>query len=160
MSRLTRMIERLSTQQACIDHVARAIAGQPGVVLEIGLGKGRTVDHMREVMPDREIYAFDGFVHAPPAAVPDDDHLFLGDFRETLITPPDHLRGQAIFAHADIGSEDRDADAVLAPIVGERLVSWLRPGAFVASDRDLKVQAWQRLSVLDGQPWQYFIYRT
>jgi hypothetical protein len=154
------MIARLTTQQACIDLAARLIADQPGVVLEIGLGKGRTLDHMREVMPEREIFAFDRFVHAPAAVVPDDDHLFLGDFQDTLAAPPDALKGQAVFAHADIGSEDRAADAVLAPIVADLLARWLRPGAVVATDREMNRQGWQPLPDLSAMPWPYFIYRT
>jgi len=160
MSRLTRMIARLTTQQACIELAARLIADRPGVVLEIGLGKGRTIDHMRDVMPGREIFAFDRFVHAPAVAVPDDDHLFLGDFRATLAEPPERLRGQAVFAHADIGSEDREADAVLAPIVADLLARWLQPGAIVATDRAMDRQGWQPLDDVPDLPWPYFIYRT
>lgn len=160
MSRLTRMIARLTTQQACIELAARLIAERPGIVLEIGLGKGRTLDHMREMMPEREIFAFDRFVHAPKAAVPDADHLFLGDFRDTLAEPPAALRGRAVFVHADIGSENREADAVLAPIVADLLAGWLQPGAIVATDREMKRPGWQPLPDLRAMPWPYFIYRT
>ena len=51
MSRLHSFIHRVQAQLACLDEAARVIAGIPGVVFELGLGNGRTYDHLREVTP-------------------------------------------------------------------------------------------------------------
>jgi hypothetical protein len=42
MSRLDAMIVRLCAQRAVITMAQREIAGTPGVILEFGLGKGRS----------------------------------------------------------------------------------------------------------------------
>ena len=63
MSRLDSMIGRLMAQRACLDWVASAIGGLPGPVLEIGLGNGRTYDHLRGRLPQREIHVFDRWCH-------------------------------------------------------------------------------------------------
>src|SRR5689334_15757612 len=84
MSRLDSFIRRLEAQRACLDQAARLIEGLPGNVLEFGLGNGRTYDHLRERLPDREIYVFERQIAAHPACIPPADHLFLGDFLDTL----------------------------------------------------------------------------
>ena len=55
MSRLDAFIRRLQAQRTCLGLAADLVAGVPGPVLELGLGNGRTYDHLRELMPDREI---------------------------------------------------------------------------------------------------------
>ena len=163
MSRLTHMADRLMTQGLCLDWAARLIAGVPGPVLEIGLGKGRTYDHLREILPGREIFAFDRDVHAPPALVPDARHLILGDFRDTLPRVAATI-GAAALAHADIGSDDRDADAELAAAVAVILADCLAPGAIVATDRAMDGPmdggGWVALELPDGAGWPYFMYRV
>ena len=159
MSRLTHMADRLITQALCLDAVARLIEGVAGPVLEIGLGKGRTYDHLRELLPEREIFAFDRAVHAPPALVPDDAHFILGDFRDTLPRVAATI-GAAALAHADIGSDDRAADAELAAAVAAILADCLVPGAIVATDRAMDGQGWAGLELPDGARWPYFMYRV
>ena len=88
MSRLDSAIRRLQAQRACLDHVCRLIAGPDspvaGPVLEVGLGNGRTYDHLRQSLPGRPIYAFDRQVAAHPDCVPEAPFLLLGDFRDSL----------------------------------------------------------------------------
>ena len=84
MSRLDSFIRRLEAQRACLNHAAALIAGVDGAVLELGLGNGRTYDHLRALFPDREIFVFDRRVAAHPDCIPDDAHMILGDVRETL----------------------------------------------------------------------------
>ena len=55
MSRLDSFIRRLEAQRACLNQAAALIVGLDGAVLELGLGNGRTYDHVRELFPDREI---------------------------------------------------------------------------------------------------------
>ena len=55
MSRLDSFIRRLVAQRACLDHAAQLIGGLDGAVLELGLGNGRTYDHLRSLFPGREI---------------------------------------------------------------------------------------------------------
>lgn len=154
-SQLDRMIARLTAQRDHLAVAATAIRDVPGPVLEIGLGKGRTYDHLRRLFPDRDIYAFDGSVHAPARLVPDAEHLFVGDFRETLSTATAQLPPAAL-AHADFGSEDRDRDAAQAKWLGPLIDRLMAPGGIVVSDREMAVERWMPVEGPPGD-WQYFL---
>lgn len=158
-SHLDRMIARLTTQRDHLAAAAIAIRDVPGPVLEIGLGKGRTYDHMRRLFPDRDIFAFDGCVHAPPGRVPDPDGLFVGNFKVTLADAADRLPAPATLAHADFGSEDRDWDATQAEWLGPLIDRLMAPGGVVISDREIAVEGWTQI---DGPPgkWPYYMWRT
>ena len=67
MSRLDSFIRRLEAQRACLDLAARRSPICRGPVLELGLGNGRTYDHLRELLPLREIFVFERDVRAHPA---------------------------------------------------------------------------------------------
>ena len=58
MSRLDSMIRRLTAQRICIDLALDFISDVDGPVLELGLGNGRTYDHLREHSEGREIFVF------------------------------------------------------------------------------------------------------
>jgi hypothetical protein len=160
MSELDRMISRLVTQRACLDHAADALADVPGAVLEVGLGKARTFDHLRGAFPGRDLYAFDFEVHAPKRLVPDAASLFLGDFRETLVRAHRELGRCAALVHADIGSRDRAADAMLAAEVAPMIAALTVTGGMVLTDREMDV-GWEALALPDGVSgdWPYFMYR-
>ena len=136
-SRLSRMIARLLTQRACLEHAARLIEEVEGLVLEVGLGKGRTYDHLRRLLPEREILIFDRDVHAPADCVPADDRLVLGDFRDTLAAVRSRLEGRVALIHADIGSEDRAVDRELAAALGPLVAALTASGGVVLCDRPL-----------------------
>jgi len=84
MSRLDSFIRRLEAQRACLDRAAELIRDIDGFVLELGLGNGRTYDHLRSLFSDRKIYVCERQVAAHPDCVPPPDMLILGDMRETL----------------------------------------------------------------------------
>jgi hypothetical protein len=138
VSRLDSFIRRLEAQRACLDIAMAAVADLPGPVLELGLGNGRTYDHLRERLPTREIFVFDRQMLAHPADRPDEHHLLLGDFRETLPGALNRLPGKAALAHADIGSGDSKATAELAEWLAGALVALLAHGAWVVADQPLR----------------------
>jgi hypothetical protein len=107
-------------------------------VLELGLGNGRTYDHLRELLPTRQIFVFDREVRAHPADRPDPSHLLLGDFRDTLPNADRRLPGKAALAHADIGSGDSQATAELARWLASELPALLAAGAWVVVDQPLR----------------------
>jgi len=162
MSELDRMISRLVTQRACLDYALDLLCDVPGSVLEVGLGKARTFDHIRETFAGRPQYAFDFEVHAPKRLVPAAETLFLGDFRETLKQAEVELGRTAALVHADIGSRDRAADAILATEIAPLIEALLVPGGMVITDREMGGMAWQQLDQPDGVSgdWPYFLYRT
>jgi hypothetical protein len=157
-SRLDRMIARLTTQRRCLEHAAGLVRRLPGPVLEIGLGKGRTFSHLRLLLPGREIFAFDGSIHCPPDCVPDPEHLFIGDFRDTLAAAQPRLAGRAALAHADFGTEDPARDAALAEALGPLIDALMAPGGVVVSDREMAARRWSPVPAPAGR-WPYFLWR-
>lgn len=158
-SQLDRMIARLTAQRDHLEAAAIAIHDIPGPVLEIGLGKGRTYDHLRVLFAEREIFAFDGDVHAPPGRVPDADYLFVGDFRDTLPAARERLPAPAALAHADFGSEIRERDAAQAKWLGPLIDRLMAPGGVVISDRAMAVEGWSAIKGPDCG-WAYFMWRV
>ncbi len=136
-SRLDVFIARMSAQKAFLEDVAARIAGTDGPVLELGLGNGRTFDHLREILPEREIFVFDRSVTAHPASIPDGDHMIIGDIRDTLAFCGPRVKHPAALIHCDLGTGDPTADLAkahwLAPLIAERTAS----GGFVATGIEL-----------------------
>jgi hypothetical protein len=161
VSRLDSAIRRLAAQRACLDRAAELVAGLNGVVLELGLGNGRTFDHLREVLPGREIYVFELQVAAHPDCIPDDDHLILGDVREMLTVMRPRFAGQVALAHIDLASGDEAGSERLASGIPLLLSPLMRPGGIIVSERELPHSAWGPVALpADVPPGRYRIYRS
>jgi hypothetical protein len=134
MSRLDSFIRRLEAQRACLNRAAELIADTDGYVLELGLGNGRTYDHLRSILPSREIYVCERRVAAHPDCVPPSERLILGDMRETLVSARDRFGGRVALVHFDVGTGDAAANRVLAAQLTPIILPLLCPGAVLASD--------------------------
>lgn len=160
MSRLDSFIRRLEAQRACLNMAAAHIRDVPGPVLELGLGNGRTYDHLRELMPEREIFVFEREVRAHPACIPDAAHLLLGDIQETLPAARRRLPALAALAHTDMGTGDAAANAALAAWLAKTLPAVLVAGAWVVADQPLYDPRLARQPPPGGiAPERYFLYR-
>jgi hypothetical protein len=161
MSRLDSAIRRLQAQRACLDLAAKMIRDVPGPVVELGLGNGRTFDHLRHLLPGRAIFAFDRQLDAHPDCVPDAAHLVLGDFADTL---PDALRrvgGPAALIHADTGTGEAERNARLAAWLAPHLAALAAPGGIILSDQELVGLSATALPLPEGvAAGRYFLYRT
>lgn len=136
MSRLDGFIERMQVQRACIDWALAELHGMPGHILELGLGNGRTYDHLRERAPERDIYVFDRRIAAHPQSTPPDSHVFLGEVADTLPQAARRLGPGAALLHTDLGGADPDANDRFARAISPLLLPLMRPGGIVvASDR-------------------------
>ncbi len=100
MSRLDSVIARLMAQRACLDFACAAISDIAGPVLELGLGNGRTYDHLRSRLPERRIFVFERQISAHPDCVPPDQDVFLGDFLQHLPVALDRTGRPAALVHA------------------------------------------------------------
>lgn len=161
MSRLDSFIRRMEAQRACLDWAAGAVAGVPGPVLELGLGQGRTYDHLRERLKGREIFVFERRVAAHPGSIPDASHLILGDIRETLFGALTRIGAQAALAHYDIGSADEAASRALTAAVAPMLALLMAPGGIVLGDQPMAHPRWAALPLPDGvKPGRYHVYRV
>ena len=160
MSRLDSFIRRLQAQRACLDHAAGLIAGLDGIVLELGLGNGRTYDHLRSLFPSREIYVCERRVAAHPDCVPPAERLILGDMRDTLPAARARLAGRVALAHLDAGSGDDEANRRLAAALTPLLMPLLCQGAVLVSDPEIACAELKPLPLPDGvRPGRYHLYR-
>ena len=141
LTRLDRAIRRLQAQRACLDWAAAEIAAVPGLVVELGLGNGRSFDHLRARLPDREIYVFERSVNAHPDTIPAADRLILGNIEETLLQSRQRFAGRVALLHSDIGTGDDARNARIAAWLGPEILPYLAPGAIVASDQQLAALA-------------------
>jgi hypothetical protein len=160
MSRLDSFIRRLEAQRACLEHGARLIERLPGPVLELGLGNGRTYDHLRALLPDRKILVFDRQVNAHPDCIPDPADLLLGDIAETLPAAINRVGDGAALAHTDLGTGDALRNARLAAWIGRTLPPLLAVGGIVIADQALNDVRLEPLPLPPGvADRRYFMYR-
>ncbi|PWC32679.1 class I SAM-dependent methyltransferase [Azospirillum sp. TSO35-2] len=159
-SLLDRMIDRMTVQRAALAWARDAVAGLDGMVLEVGLGKGRTYDHLRTLFPPRDILVFDMWVRVPPELTPDEDRLFVGDFQATLPAAAERFGRCARFAHADFGSTDRDHDAGQAAWLAPLIDTMMLPGGLVLSDRALDRPNWTPVELPVTGRWTYHAWRV
>jgi len=161
MSRLDSFIRRLQAQRSCLDHAADLIRDLPGPILELGLGNGRTYDHLRERLPGREIYVCERHVAAHPDCIPPDRFLILGDVRETLPRARERIGTAVAFVHADLGSGDVQASLRQAAELAPLIAGLLLPGGIVVSDQALATPRLLPLELPVGvKPGRYFLYHV
>lgn len=160
MSRLDSFIRRLEAQRACLNHAAALIRGIDGIVLELGLGNGRTYDHLRELFADREIYVCERRIAAHPDCVPAPEFLILGDMRETLPELWERFGGRVALAHFDAGTGDAAANLALAAELTASIVPLLRRGAVLVSDPPIASAELEPLLLPEGvAARRYHLYR-
>jgi hypothetical protein len=141
MSRLDAHIAQKIAQRDGLDFAARRLAGRGGVIVEFGLGKGRSYSHLVERFPGREVFCFDRRDATHPGWGPPPDHLYLGEFADVLEDPAVHaaFAGRVLLAHLDLAfGESRDTR--VHEFVVERIHPWLAPGGLLLSDRPLALR--------------------
>lgn len=146
MSRLDSHIRQKIAQRDSINLAARWLGNTGGVIVEFGLGTGRSYSHLVERFPDREIFCFDRRDVCHPRSRPPADHLYLGEFAQVLEDPglQARLAGRVMLAHLDIGYGGPE-DAELPGFLLDRIHAWLMPGAVVLSDQPVPLRPTWRL---------------
>lgn len=161
MSRLDSFIRRLAAQRECLGLAAALIADVPGPVLELGLGNGRTFDHLRTLLPGRDIFVFDRQVLAHPDCVPAADRLILGDLQQTLVKTCRRFGSPVALVHADIGSGSSARDAETIEFLKANLPRVLHGRGVIASDQRIVPDGWEAQPLPMGiDPDRYFLYRS
>jgi hypothetical protein len=159
MSRLDSFIARLTAQRACLNWAAAELAGRPGPVLELGLGNGRTYDHLLSLFPANPVYVFDRKISANPKSRPPEDRLILGDFRETLPGALTRTGSPALLAHGDFG-DGTAATEELARFMEGAIDALVAPGGLIVADQPMSRPGWQPLPLPEGVAvGRYHIWR-
>jgi hypothetical protein len=160
LTRLDKAIRRLEAQRACLDWAVGEIDGTAGIVVELGLGNGRSFDHLRARLPGRDIYVFERSPAAHPASTPAADRLIVGNLEATLPASKERFAGKVAFLHSDIGTGDDDRNARFAEWLGPHLLPLLAPGAIVASDQRLPaLEEWRTEPPEGVSEDRYYLYR-
>ncbi|GAA5541661.1 hypothetical protein Brsp02_02288 [Brucella sp. NBRC 113783] len=129
MSRLDSFIRRLCAQRDILNSIADDVRAIPGTIMELGLGNGRTYDHIRELFPDRRIIAFDRVARSFESSTPQGDNLVVGEIKDTI---GDYLGIEAALVHADIGTGHEDLDALTLTWLPDAVASLLKRGGIAA----------------------------
>ena len=160
MSRLDSFIRRLEAQRACLDWAANLVGAMDGDVLELGLGNGRTYDHLRKLFPTRAIYVCERSVSAHPDCIPPSSLLLLGDMRETLPAVRSRFADRIALAHLDAGTGDVEASKALADEITPLIVPLLRADGVLVSEPILSTDELYPLPLPLGiEPGRYNLYR-
>lgn len=160
MSRLDSFIRRLEAQRACLNQAVEVVRARPGPVFELGLGNGRTYDHLRTLCPEREIYVFERQVRAHPDCIPPKDFLIEGDLQETLPVMAARFENRVALVHSDIGTGDVEASAAIGRWIGGWLPRLLAPGGLALSDQVAAFPGAEELPPPEGvRSGRYYLYR-
>ena len=158
MSRLESMRRRLTAQIDGINWAAGQIAGIDGDVLELGLGNGRSYDHLRQEIKGRRIWVIDRILKCHPSCVPPEADFLQGEAEDML----HHLaqtKARVALAHYDFGFGVKELDVAeggkLSPLIAAVMV----PGGLVLSQQPLV--GFQQISGPDAiDPERYLFYRA
>lgn len=132
-SRLDLFIDRMVSQRACINHAAEMVSDLSGPAFELGLGNGRTYDHLCSVLGQRPLYVFERAVASHPDSTPPEDALILGDVRETLPAAFARFGATAVLIHADLGGHNREKNDAFAQLLSPIVQPLLAPGGLMVS---------------------------
>ena len=158
MSRLESMRRRLTAQIDGINWAALQIAEVTGDVLELGLGNGRTYDHLRQELPERDIWVVDRVLQCHPSCVPPEAFFLQGDAMEVL---PKLLKqgGKIALAHYDFGHGIKEKDVAEAAALSPAIAAVMAPGGIIVSGQPLV--GFEELSGPEGiPPGRYLFYRA
>lgn len=132
MSRLDSAIRRLCAQRDCLN--AAVAAAPEGVFLEVGLGNGRTYNHLREIAPDREIWVIDRQMNAHPASAPPDALFLCGEADDMLAALHGRIGRKVALAHYDLGVGIEEQDTPLRARMAPLLRDLLAPAALLVAN--------------------------
>lgn len=158
MSRLETMRRRLSAQIDGLNWAAGRIKSVDGDVLELGLGNGRSYDHLRQELPKRRIWVIDRVQNAHPSCIPPAEDFLQGEAEQMMADLAE--RGVKIaLAHYDFGFGVKALDMAegvkLSPLIASLMVS----GGLVVSQQPMVgMQQLRGPETID--PDRYLFYRT
>jgi SAM-dependent methyltransferase len=158
MSRLDSMLRRLTAQRDGLNWAAQQTANLDGDVLDLGLGNGRTYDHLREILPDRRIWVVDRVLKCHPSCTPPAADFLQGE-AEPMLRQLVDTGTQIIMAHYDFGSGIKENDVAEAARLSPLIARVVQPGGIIISGQPL-VGIKQITGPASIAPDRYMFYRT
>jgi S-adenosyl-L-methionine methyltransferase len=158
MSRLDSMLRRFTAQRDGLNWAAQEIAGIGGDVLDMGLGNGRTYDHLREILPDRRVWVIDRVLQCHPSCVPPEADFLQGEAVPMLERLMAEGHKMAL-AHYDFGFGVKEQDVAEAAAMSPVIASVMTKGGIVVSGQPLV--GFEELKGPEGIPeGRYLFYRA
>lgn len=136
MSRLDSMMRRLSAQRDGLEWAKQQIESVAGDVVDMGLGNGRTYDHMCEILPDRRIWVIDRVLQCHPSCVPPEQDFLQGEAEEMLVKLAQN-ENKIAFAHYDFGFGVKEKDVAEAARLSPFIAALMAPGGVIVSGQPL-----------------------
>lgn len=135
MSRLDSIMRRLAAQRDGLEWANERTKDLTGDALDMGLGNGRTYDHMRENL-DRRIWVIDRVLQCHPSCIPPKADFLEGE-AEAMLDKMAAGGAKIVLAHYDFGFGVKEKDvaeaARLSPIIARIMV----PGGVIVSGQPL-----------------------
>lgn len=158
MSRLESMRRRLSAQIDGLNWATRQIDGLAGDVLELGLGNGRTYDHLRQELPGRRIWVIDRVLQPHPSCVPPEQDFLQGEADE-MLEDLGKRSAQIALAHYDFGFGVKELDVAEGARLSPLIAPLITPGGLIVSQQPLiGFQQVKGPETID--PERYLFYRN
>ncbi len=158
MSRLDSMLRRLTAQRDGLNWAAEQIDALDGDVLDMGLGNGRTFDHLREILPDRRIWVMDRVLQCHPDSTPPPEDFLQGE-AEPMLRKLAGAGPHIALAHYDFGRGIKHEDVAEAARLSPLIAKVMRPGGLLISGQPL--EGFQPVSGPDSiAPDRYLFYRA
>lgn len=136
MSRLDSMLRRLAAQRDGLEWAAQQVTGIGGEALDLGLGNGRTYDHLREIIPERRIWVIDRILQCHPSCVPPEKDFLEGE-AEPMLNLLAERKAQIILAHYDFGFGIKEQDVAEAARLSPLIDKVMLPGGVIVSGQPL-----------------------
>lgn len=158
MSRLNSMMRRLAAQAEGLEWGNTMVDSLSGDFLDMGLGNGRTYDHIREIAPDRRIWVIDRALNCHHSCVPPEEDFLQGEAEEMLKKMAADGTKVAM-AHYDFGFGDKDKDVAEAARLSPMIKEIMLPGGVLVSGQPLAGFEQVR-GPTSVAPERYYFYRT
>ena len=158
MSRLDSMMRRLAAQRDGLEWGHGLVAGVEGDYLDMGLGNGRTYDHLREIAPDRRIWVIDRALNCHPSCVPPKEDFLEGEAEE-MLKKLASTGARIALGHYDFGFGVKEKDVAEAARLSPMIAAVMAPGGVLISGQPL-VGFEQVRGPETVAPERYCFYRT
>jgi len=158
MSRLDSMLRRLAAQRDGLNWAAEQIAALEGDVVDLGLGNGRTYDHLREILPERRIWVIDRVLQCHPSCTPPEEDFLMGE-AEPMLAKLAEKGARIALAHYDFGFGIKEKDVAEAARLSPLIAKVMQPGGLIVSGQPLV--GFAQLKGPDAiAPDRYLFYRA
>lgn len=158
LTKIEKLARRFPVQIDYIDQAIEETKEIDGVILELGLGGGRTLEYL-EKKSSSPIVVFEKSINSDLKLERQSTQLVEGDFLETI---PEILKSQQLtvrMVHADIGTRDYLNDINRFEPLREIFEDIVPSGGIVVCDRPLNFSSFKLLANAHKSGWPYYLWK-